>query len=80
MCVEIKQNLKNKIGIVCIFVTSFACDGIHWIVFHKKTNRMTTTRLKQTLKTHFGFENFRSKLQEDVVKAVVKGKLKKPYI
>uniref|UniRef100_H3C342 ATP-dependent DNA helicase n=1 Tax=Tetraodon nigroviridis TaxID=99883 RepID=H3C342_TETNG len=29
-------------------------------------------RLKETLKTHFGFENFRSKLQEDVVKAVVK--------
>lgn len=41
---------------------------------------MTTTRLKQTLKTHFGFESFRSKLQEDVVKAVVKGKLKKRYI
>lgn len=40
---------------------------------------MTTTRLKQSLKTHFGFESFRSKLQEDVVKAVVKGKLKTIY-
>lgn len=39
-------------------------------------NTMTTTRLKRTLKTHFGFENFRSNLQEDVVKSVVKGKLK----
>ncbi|TWW69611.1 ATP-dependent DNA helicase Q5 [Takifugu flavidus] len=34
---------------------------------------MTTARLKQVLHTHFGFENFRSKLQEDIVKAVVKG-------
>uniref|UniRef100_A0A8C9X666 ATP-dependent DNA helicase n=1 Tax=Sander lucioperca TaxID=283035 RepID=A0A8C9X666_SANLU len=34
---------------------------------------MTTTS-KQALKTHFGFDNFRSKLQEDVVKAVLKGK------
>ncbi|XP_029293096.1 ATP-dependent DNA helicase Q5 [Cottoperca gobio] len=32
-----------------------------------------TTTLKQALKTHFGFDNFRSKLQEDVVKAVLKG-------
>ncbi|TKS91775.1 ATP-dependent DNA helicase Q5 [Collichthys lucidus] len=32
-----------------------------------------TTSLKAALKTHFGFENFRSKLQEDVVKAVVRG-------
>uniref|UniRef100_A0A3Q3X322 ATP-dependent DNA helicase n=1 Tax=Mola mola TaxID=94237 RepID=A0A3Q3X322_MOLML len=29
--------------------------------------------LRQALKAHFGFENFRSKLQEDVVKAVVRG-------
>ncbi|KAK0132506.1 ATP-dependent DNA helicase Q5 [Merluccius polli] len=29
--------------------------------------------LKQSLKTHFGFDSFRSKLQEDVVKAVIKG-------
>lgn len=34
-----------------------------------------TASLKRALKTHFGFENFRSKLQEDVVKAVVKGEL-----
>eukprot|EP00066_Takifugu_rubripes_P012828 XP_011602094.1 PREDICTED: ATP-dependent DNA helicase Q5 [Takifugu rubripes] len=34
---------------------------------------MTTARLKQVLHTHFGFENFRSKIQEDIVKAVVKG-------
>ncbi|XP_029364751.1 ATP-dependent DNA helicase Q5 isoform X2 [Echeneis naucrates] len=32
-----------------------------------------TTSLKQALKTHFGFDNFRSKLQEDAVKAVLKG-------
>ncbi|KAM6914412.1 ATP-dependent DNA helicase Q5 isoform 1-T1 [Lycodopsis pacificus] len=32
-----------------------------------------TTTLKQALKTHFGFDNFRSKVQEDVVKVVVKG-------
>ncbi|XP_053193887.1 ATP-dependent DNA helicase Q5 isoform X2 [Scomber japonicus] len=32
-----------------------------------------TTTLKQALKTHFGFDSFRSKIQEDVVKAVVKG-------
>ncbi|XP_037647634.1 ATP-dependent DNA helicase Q5 [Sebastes umbrosus] len=32
-----------------------------------------TTTLQQALKTHFGFDNFRSKLQEDVVKAVVRG-------
>ncbi|XP_038552693.1 ATP-dependent DNA helicase Q5 [Micropterus salmoides] len=32
-----------------------------------------TTTLKQALKTHFGFDNFRSKLQEDVVKAVIRG-------
>lgn len=35
---------------------------------------MTTTTLKQALKTHFGFDDFRTKLQEDVVKAVVRGK------
>ncbi|XP_008303712.1 ATP-dependent DNA helicase Q5 [Stegastes partitus] len=32
-----------------------------------------TTSLKQALKTHFGFDSFRSKLQEDVVKAVIRG-------
>uniref|UniRef100_A0AAQ5ZBW8 ATP-dependent DNA helicase n=1 Tax=Amphiprion ocellaris TaxID=80972 RepID=A0AAQ5ZBW8_AMPOC len=32
-----------------------------------------TTSLKQALKTHFGFDSFKSKLQEDVVKAVVRG-------
>lgn len=32
-----------------------------------------TTNLKQALKTHFGFDTFRSKLQEDVVKAVQRG-------
>nr|XP_046272322.1 ATP-dependent DNA helicase Q5 isoform X2 [Scatophagus argus] len=32
-----------------------------------------TTTLKEALKKHFGFDNFRSKLQEDVVKAVVRG-------
>ncbi|XP_070779385.1 ATP-dependent DNA helicase Q5 [Enoplosus armatus] len=32
-----------------------------------------TTTLKEALKTHFGFDNFRSKIQEDVVKAVVRG-------
>ncbi|GLD60569.1 ATP-dependent DNA helicase Q5 [Lates japonicus] len=32
-----------------------------------------TTSLKQALKTHFGFDSFRSKLQEDVVKTVVRG-------
>ncbi|XP_023256803.1 ATP-dependent DNA helicase Q5 [Seriola lalandi dorsalis] len=32
-----------------------------------------TTSLKQALKTHFGFDSFRSKLQEDVVKAVLRG-------
>uniref|UniRef100_A0A8C6TN70 ATP-dependent DNA helicase n=1 Tax=Neogobius melanostomus TaxID=47308 RepID=A0A8C6TN70_9GOBI len=32
-----------------------------------------TATLKQALKAHFGFDGFRSKLQEDVVKAVVKG-------
>eukprot|EP00064_Thunnus_orientalis_P005222 superscaffoldBa00000501_g5236 len=31
-----------------------------------------TTALKQALKTHFGFDSFRSKVQEDVVKAVVR--------
>ncbi|XP_042360347.1 ATP-dependent DNA helicase Q5 [Plectropomus leopardus] len=31
-----------------------------------------TTTLKQALKTHFGFDNFRTKQQEDVVKAVVR--------
>ncbi|XP_068193062.1 ATP-dependent DNA helicase Q5 isoform X2 [Antennarius striatus] len=34
---------------------------------------MAATTLKRNLKTHFGFDNFRSKLQEDVVKAVVAG-------
>ncbi|KAM4634960.1 ATP-dependent DNA helicase Q5 [Polymixia lowei] len=29
--------------------------------------------LKQSLKTHFGFDKFRSKVQEDVVTAVIKG-------
>ncbi|XP_054614957.1 ATP-dependent DNA helicase Q5 [Dunckerocampus dactyliophorus] len=33
----------------------------------------TTTTLKQALKTHFGFSNFRSKVQENVIKAVVRG-------
>ncbi|XP_067334489.1 ATP-dependent DNA helicase Q5 isoform X2 [Channa argus] len=38
------------------------------------TNRKTmTTSLKEALKTHFGFDSFRSKLQEDVVKAVTRG-------
>uniref|UniRef100_A0AAQ5ZQA2 ATP-dependent DNA helicase n=1 Tax=Amphiprion ocellaris TaxID=80972 RepID=A0AAQ5ZQA2_AMPOC len=38
------------------------------------TDRKTmTTSLKQALKTHFGFDSFKSKLQEDVVKAVVRG-------
>lgn len=37
-----------------------------------------TASLKRALKTHFGFENFRSKLQEDVVKAVVKGEFGGP--
>uniref|UniRef100_A0A096MFE7 ATP-dependent DNA helicase Q5 n=1 Tax=Poecilia formosa TaxID=48698 RepID=A0A096MFE7_POEFO len=32
-----------------------------------------STSLKQALKSHFGFDGFRSKLQEDVVKAVVSG-------
>ncbi|XP_043956835.1 ATP-dependent DNA helicase Q5 isoform X1 [Gambusia affinis] len=32
-----------------------------------------STSLKQALKSHFGFDGFRSKLQEDVVKAVVRG-------
>ncbi|XP_029946139.1 ATP-dependent DNA helicase Q5 [Salarias fasciatus] len=31
------------------------------------------TSLKQALKTHFGFDGFRTKLQEDVVKAVIRG-------
>ena len=30
--------------------------------------------LKKDLKKHFGFDSFRSKLQEDVVKAVLKGR------
>lgn len=40
------------------------------------TSTTTTTNIaiKQALKTHFGFDKFRSKVQEDVVKAVVKGK------
>ncbi|XP_057672933.1 ATP-dependent DNA helicase Q5 [Corythoichthys intestinalis] len=32
-----------------------------------------TTTLKKALKTHFGFDGFRSKVQENVVKAVVRG-------
>ncbi|XP_054463002.1 ATP-dependent DNA helicase Q5 [Anoplopoma fimbria] len=32
-----------------------------------------TTTLKQALKTHFGFDNFRSKIQEEVVEVIVKG-------
>lgn len=32
-----------------------------------------TTSLKQALKKHFGFDKFRTKLQEDVVKAVIRG-------
>ncbi|XP_038138179.1 ATP-dependent DNA helicase Q5 [Cyprinodon tularosa] len=32
-----------------------------------------STSLKQALKSHFGFDGFRSKLQEDVVKAVIRG-------
>lgn len=39
----------------------------------RETQTMTTT-LKKALKTHFGFDDFRTKLQEDVVKAVVRGK------
>ncbi|KAM9746127.1 ATP-dependent DNA helicase Q5 isoform 1-T1 [Menidia menidia] len=31
------------------------------------------TSLEQALKTHFGFNSFRSKLQEDVVKAAIRG-------
>lgn len=31
------------------------------------------TSIKKALKTHFGFDKFRSQKQEDVVKAVVKG-------
>ncbi|KAF7659420.1 hypothetical protein LDENG_00298230 [Lucifuga dentata] len=31
------------------------------------------TSLKQALKTHFGFDSFRSKIQEDVIKAVIRG-------
>ncbi|KAM9392479.1 ATP-dependent DNA helicase Q5 [Pholidichthys leucotaenia] len=38
-----------------------------------KRQAIMTTSLKQALKTHFGFDSFRSKLQEDVVKAVIKG-------
>ncbi|XP_077415235.1 ATP-dependent DNA helicase Q5 isoform X2 [Vanacampus margaritifer] len=33
----------------------------------------TTISLKQALNTHFGFEGFRSKVQEDVIKAVMRG-------
>ncbi|XP_058509863.1 ATP-dependent DNA helicase Q5 isoform X1 [Solea solea] len=32
-----------------------------------------TKSLKEALKTHFGFDSFRTKLQEDVVKAVARG-------
>lgn len=34
----------------------------------------TMSAIQQALKTHFGFDKFRSKQQEDVVKAVVRGK------
>ena len=30
--------------------------------------------LQRALKTHFGFDKFRSQQQEDVVKAVIRGK------
>ncbi|KAK2833686.1 hypothetical protein Q5P01_017575 [Channa striata] len=32
-----------------------------------------TTSLKEALKTHFGFDGFRTKLQQDVVEAVIRG-------
>lgn len=32
------------------------------------------TAVERALKTHFGFEKFRSQQQENVVKAVMKGK------
>ncbi|XP_019723920.1 ATP-dependent DNA helicase Q5 [Hippocampus comes] len=35
--------------------------------------RVTTLTLKQALNTHFGFEDFRSKVQENIVKAVIQG-------
>ncbi|XP_061606467.1 ATP-dependent DNA helicase Q5 [Phyllopteryx taeniolatus] len=35
--------------------------------------RATTTTLKQALNAHFGFEGFRSKVQENVIKAVIRG-------
>lgn len=44
--------------------------------FLAEIKNMTTT-LKQALKTHFGFDDFRSKKQEDVVKAVVRRKYTK---
>uniref|UniRef100_A0A672Y969 ATP-dependent DNA helicase n=1 Tax=Sphaeramia orbicularis TaxID=375764 RepID=A0A672Y969_9TELE len=44
--------------------------GLYEFLTVKQT--MTTT-LKQALKAHFGFDSFRSKLQEDIVKAVVRG-------
>lgn len=44
--------------------------------FLAEIKNMTTT-LKQALKTHFGFDDFRSKIQEDVVKAVVRRKYTK---
>lgn len=37
------------------------------------------TAVKEALKTHFGFEKFRSQQQEHIVKAVIKGKLFKKY-
>uniref|UniRef100_A0A3Q3E183 ATP-dependent DNA helicase n=1 Tax=Hippocampus comes TaxID=109280 RepID=A0A3Q3E183_HIPCM len=37
------------------------------------TARVTTLTLKQALNTHFGFEDFRSKVQENIVKAVIQG-------
>lgn len=55
-----------------VVVTSSVCDGVG-DVWSADIQTMTTT-LKQALKTHFGFENFRSKVQEDVVKSVIRGK------
>lgn len=54
---------------------SSACAIEVYEFFTSQTARQAmTTTLKQALKTHFGFDSFRSKLQEDVVKAVVRGK------
>lgn len=56
-------------------MASLARDGARQVTyeFFKGSGQTMTTSLKTALKTHFGFENFRSKLQEDVVKAVVRG-------